>query len=80
MQCGATRTQEQQSHLLAKAAYRVWEQWCRTDSNNHKMVGVQGQDEEFDQAMRLLFQQISENDVFYSGIHSVIPKDTGGGE
>ena len=67
VQTGEIRTQEQQSLLLASAAHRAWTEWCRTDGNG-KMEGVQGQDEKLDQMMRFLYQQILENDVFYSGV------------
>lgn len=62
----AYRTPEQQALLLAKRAKRAWNQWCRRDENG-KTIGVAGQDEQLDDAMRALYQQVCETDVFYSG-------------
>ena len=61
------RTEEQQSLLLARVAYKVWQEWCRRDGNG-KLVGIQGQDPKLDEAVRFMYQQLNENDVFYSGI------------
>lgn len=56
---GRLRTHEQQALLLSKAAYAVWERWAELDH-------LQG-DETFNAKMRVLYKQVSEHDVFYSG-------------
>lgn len=62
------RTEEQQALLLASAAIRVWRRWCAMEGGEH--VSVIGQDEKLDDAIRALYQQIRETDVFYSGVQS----------
>jgi hypothetical protein len=64
----AMRTHEQQALLLATAAKRAWEAWCRKDEMGALGDGVQGQDPVLDDAMRHLYRQIVETDVFYAGV------------
>jgi hypothetical protein len=71
---GAERSEEAQANLLSSAAHRVWKEWCRKDDETGETVGVQGIDGHLDNAMRFLYQQIQETDVFYSGKHSDEPK------
>lgn len=73
---GRLRTEEQQAYLLADAAYRVWRKWSRVDENGQN-ASVQGQDKELDQAMRLLYGQIKETDVFYSGYNMARERSDG---
>lgn len=63
------RTEENQAVLLVIRARIVWAEWCRRNDNGES-IGVQGQDEKLDNAMRALYRQIVETDVFYSGKHS----------
>lgn len=63
---GALRTEEQQALLLARAGHRVWTEWCRKAEEGATYDGVQGMDPILDRAVRRLFQQIVETDVYYS--------------
>lgn len=64
------RTMEQQSYLLASAVRRVWEGWAYSGKEDGAGGAVQGVDENFDNAMRYMYQQLKEMDIFMSGVKS----------
>jgi hypothetical protein len=60
-------TMEQQMLLLADAAARAWKAWCGPGGGEPSPV--QGLSEDLDVAMRLLYTQCYQTDVFMGGAH-----------
>jgi len=61
------RTMEQQTYLLAKAARNAWRIWAGdTFENKQSMVGI---NKDLDVAMRELFTQLCQTDIFMGGVH-----------
>ncbi len=59
-------TMEQQMFLLADAAWKAWKSWC--DMRDDKF-GAGGVSEVSNEAMRNIYSQCYQTDVFMGGVH-----------